>query len=223
VPRGGWHDHGVTTKGNDRLLALATPWQLALAEGWAAFRSANPPVGAVITGTAGLVLAAARSRRHDAAAPPGQLAGTDLAHAEVNALAQLPAGHYEDLTLWTTLQPCPLCSAAAMSTRCGQVRYLAADPVWDGAERLPELNESVAARWPRFEGPEPGWPAFWQTALSVAYQVRRGNADGITVTARAKQAPDAADLGRTIAADPSLRHHLMTLDLPAALDELLFS
>jgi len=213
----------VITKGNDHLLLLAIPWRLALEEGWAAFRSANPPVGAVITGSAGRVLATARSRRHDEIAPPGQLAGTDLAHAEVNALAQLPTGQHDDVTLWTTLQPCPLCSAAAMSSRCGEVRYLAADPVWDGAERLPELNDSVAARWPRFDGPEPGWPAFWQTALSVAYQIGRGNGDGITVTARAKHAPDAAELGRVIAADPGLRHHLTTLDLPGALDELLFS
>jgi tRNA(adenine34) deaminase len=213
----------VTTKGNGQLLSLAMPWQLALAEGWAAFRSANPPVGAVITGAGGQVLATARSRRHDSTAPPGQLAGTDLAHAEVNALAQLRTGQHGDVTLWSTLQPCPLCSAAAMSTRCGQVRYLAADPMWDGAERLPELNESVAARWPRFEGPEPGWPAFWQTALSVAYQIGRGNADAVTVTVRAKHAPDAADLGRTIAADPALSDYLTTLDLPAALDELLFS
>jgi hypothetical protein len=95
--------------------------------------------------------------------------------------------------------------------------------MWDGAERLPGLNESVAARWPSFEGPEPGWPAFWQTALSVAYQIGRGNADAVTVTVRAKHAPDAAELGRVIAADPALGDYLTTLDLPAALDELLFS
>ena len=45
----------------------------------------------------------------------------------------------------------------------------------------------------------------------------------VTVTVRAKHAPDAADLGRTIAADPALGDYLTTLELPAALDELLFS
>jgi tRNA(adenine34) deaminase len=211
------------TKRNEYLQSLPLPWRLALEEGWAAFSSGNPPVGAVITDEAGAVLATARSRRHDHTTLPGQLAGTDLAHAEVNALAQLPTGGKGSVTLWTTLQPCPLCAVAAMSVRCGLVRYLAADPVWDGAERFPELNETVAARWPHFEGPEPGWPAFWQTALSVAYQVGRGNTEGVSVTARAKVAPDAAELGRALAGDPALLSHLATLDLGTALDEVLFA
>jgi tRNA(adenine34) deaminase len=165
-----WQDCRVpdASSGHVRLLSLAVPWRLALEEGWAAICAGNPPVCAVVTDGGGAVISVGRSRRHDDGAPAGQLAGTSLAHAEVNALARLPPGTYCEATLWSSLQPCPLCSAAAMSTGCGRVRFLTADPTWGGAERLPELNEAVAARWPRFNGSEPGWPAFWQTVLSVA-------------------------------------------------------
>jgi hypothetical protein len=138
----------------------------------------------------------------------------------VNACAQLEPGSYRDYTLWATLEPCPLCSAAAMCTGCGQVRFLAADPMWDGAGRLPELNQAVAARWPRFRGPEPGWPAFWQTVLSVAFQTSRGNAASPAVTERAKIAPDAARLGLALAGDPAALSRLTALPLASALGQV---
>jgi tRNA(Arg) A34 adenosine deaminase TadA len=207
-------------RGQALLASVAVPWRMALQEGWAAFCAGNPPVGAVVTSPGGVIVASGRSRRHDHDGPVRQLAGTSLAHAEVNACAQLRPGRYREYTLWVTLQPCPLCSAAAMSTGCGQVRYLAADPMWDGAERLPELSQAVAARWPRFCGPEPGWPATWQTVLSVAYQASRGNSASPAVTARAKIAPHAARLGQALADDPAALSRLVARPLTGALSQI---
>jgi tRNA(Arg) A34 adenosine deaminase TadA len=209
-------------QGQALLASIAAPWQAALQEGWAAFRAGNPPVGAVITSPDGAITAAGRNRRHDPGGPDGQLTGTSLAHAEVNACAQLQPGHYRDYTLWATLEPCPLCSAAAMITGCGQVRFLAADPMWDGAGQLPELNQAVAARWPRFHGPEPGWPAAWQTVLSVAFQASRGNAGSPAVTERARIAPRAARLGLALAGDPAALSRLTSRPLGSALSQLDF-
>lgn len=107
-------------QGQALLDSIAAPWQTALHEGWAAFCAAIPSVGAVITSPNGAVVAAGPNRRHDRDGPAGQLAGTSLAQAEVNAFAQLPPGHYRRYTLWATLEPCPLCSAAAMSTGCAR-------------------------------------------------------------------------------------------------------
>ena len=124
-------------RGQALLASIEAPWRAALQEGWAAFGAGNPPVGAVITGPDEAVIATGRNRRHDRDGPAGQLAGNSLAHAEVNACAQLPPGRYRDYTLWATLEPCPLCSAAAVITGCGQVRFLAADPMWEGAAGCP--------------------------------------------------------------------------------------
>jgi tRNA(Arg) A34 adenosine deaminase TadA len=222
APGRAWQDHRVAgdEQGQALLESIAVPWQAALQEGWAAFCVGNPRVGAVNTSPDGAVVAAGRNRRHDRDGPAGQLAGTSLAHAELNAFAQLPPGRYRDYTLWATLQPCPLCSAAAMSAGCGQVRFLAADPMWDGADRLPELNRAVAARWPRFRGPEPGWPASWQTVLSVAYQASQGNATSPAVTERAKVAPHAAQLGLGLADDPAALTRLTACPLATALSQI---
>ncbi|MGV9635527.1 nucleoside deaminase [Nocardia rhamnosiphila] len=199
------------------LTVLELPWRLTLEQGWEAFRAGNPPVGAVITDAEGAVVALGRSRFRDADGPSGQLAGTALAHAEVNALAQLAPGDNTALALWSSLEPCPLCAAAAMISRCGRVRFLAADPMWAGAEQLPTLNEAVAQRWPDFEGPHPGWPADWQTVLSVAFQTATGRGTSEAVMARARIAPRAAALGRSIGQDPARRAEFSALPLSDAI------
>jgi tRNA(Arg) A34 adenosine deaminase TadA len=85
-----------------------------------------------------------RSRSNEPSAPPGQLAGTYLAHAEVNALAGLAPGDYWSHVLYTTLEPCLLCTAALTHAHVGAVRYAASDPLWAGIEELPQLNEHIA-------------------------------------------------------------------------------
>jgi tRNA(Arg) A34 adenosine deaminase TadA len=196
---------------------LDLPWRLTLEQGWEAFRAGNPPVGAVITDAEGAVVARGRNRFHDLDGPPGQLAGTALAHAEVNALAQIAPGDHIDLTLWSSLEPCPLCAAAAMISNCGRVRFLAADPMWAGAERLSILNDAVAQRWPVFEGPHPGWPTDWQTTLSVAFQTASGRGTSEAVLARAQMAPRAAVLGRKIGQDPARQAEFAALSLHNAI------
>ena len=92
--------------------------------------------------------------------------------------------------------------------------------MWDGAGRLPELNQAVAERWPRFHGPESGWPASWQTVLSVACQAPRGNAASPAVTERAKIAPHAAQLGLALASDPAALTRLTARPLASALSRV---
>jgi hypothetical protein len=107
-----------------------------------------------------------------------------------------------------------------MTVGCGEVRFLAADPMWKGTARLPELNQAVAVRWPRFRGPEPGWPASWQTVLSVAYQASRGNAASPAVTERAVIALDAARLGVALASEPAALSRLSARTLASALSQI---
>jgi tRNA(Arg) A34 adenosine deaminase TadA len=104
-------------------------WQQALGLAWDSFRAGTTPVGAVVISGSGIVVARGRGRRYEPAAPPGQLAGSHVAHAEVNALAQLASErHYEDHLLLTTLEPCGMCHGAAVQATVGELRYAAADP-----------------------------------------------------------------------------------------------
>jgi tRNA(Arg) A34 adenosine deaminase TadA len=93
-------------------------WERALELAWESFCGGTTPVGAVVTDAAGAIVAEGRGRRFENAAPPGQLAWTGVAHAELNALAQLgPDRHYTDHALLTTLEPGATASGSCPAQR----------------------------------------------------------------------------------------------------------
>jgi tRNA(adenine34) deaminase len=97
--------------------------QLALTQAKAAAAAGEVPVGAVVVKN-GQVVASAHN------APLGQTDPT--AHAEINALrlAAKALGNYrlEGCTLYVTLEPCAMCSGAAMHARLARVVFGASEP-----------------------------------------------------------------------------------------------
>lgn len=87
------------------------------------------PVGAVVMGPGGDVVAEGRNRAYD---PPGgddRLQGSPIAHAEMNALARIAVGaDLSAATLWSSHRPCAMCAAACEFTGVGRVRFVAPDP-----------------------------------------------------------------------------------------------
>jgi tRNA(adenine34) deaminase len=109
-------------------------WHECFELAWEAFRAGTIPVGAVVADSSGAIVARGRNRIFDQSAPAGQLAGSYIAHAELNALAGLPAvpsrdghGPYAGHTLYTTLEPCALCVGAALMVMIGEVRFASRD------------------------------------------------------------------------------------------------
>lgn len=118
---------------------LDPPWREAFQLAWDAFGAGTIPVGAVVA-EGGAVIARGRNRIFEEAAPPGQLAGTRVAHAELNALAQLPPMRRHDTsTLYTTVEPCVLCVGAASIATVGRVLF-AAEDVHSGGSRLLDVE-----------------------------------------------------------------------------------
>jgi tRNA(Arg) A34 adenosine deaminase TadA len=76
-----------------------------------------------------------------------------LAHAEINALMAMRFPDTYGKVLYSSLQPCLLCTAAAMHSRIGVVHFAVADPLFVGIERLPQLNSHFATRWPEWHCP----------------------------------------------------------------------
>jgi tRNA(Arg) A34 adenosine deaminase TadA len=109
-------------------LELEPPWPHVFELMWEAYVAGTIPVGAVVATNDGSIVARGRNRIFDRP-HSGQLAGTRLAHAEINALLGLSAERiYPELTLYSALEPCHLCLAAASAIRVGSVRYAAPDP-----------------------------------------------------------------------------------------------
>jgi tRNA(adenine34) deaminase len=96
---------------------------LALAEAAQAVDHDDVPIGAVVVGPDGQLLASRHNERERATDP--------TAHAEVLALrdaaARLGGWRLEQCTLVVTLEPCVMCAGAAQQARIGHVVFGALD------------------------------------------------------------------------------------------------
>jgi tRNA(adenine34) deaminase len=172
--------------------ALEEPWRECLQLAWDAYRAGTVPVGAIVVDTDGLVVARGRNRVYEAGTANGVLAGTRLAHAEVNALAQLPVtARYFDHTLYSALEPCLLCVGAAAMSTVGSIRYAGADPS-AGARHEEIAFRELAGREVAIEGPYGGWAAELAQALSVAFWLTRERRYDWIVDAHGTEAERAA-------------------------------
>ena len=110
---------------------------LALAQARDAAERGEVPVGAVLVGPDGQVLAADGNRT--------QATNDATAHAEMLVLragALLLAGarlRLTDCDLYVTLEPCPMCAAAIALARIRRLYYGAPDPKGGGVEHGPRI------------------------------------------------------------------------------------
>jgi tRNA(adenine34) deaminase len=109
--------------------SLSEPWRACLDEAWAAYCAGSVPIGAVITDCAGQILSRGRNRIYDREPSGRAIWGTRLAHAEMNALAPLDPREIqlEACVLYTTTEPCPMCTGAIRMCHIGEVRYASRD------------------------------------------------------------------------------------------------
>lgn len=159
---------------------LPVPLRRALDLAWESCRNGSLGIGAVIT-RQGKTVVTGRNRMGESDPGDDVLAGTTVAHAEMNALAKVRWGTPSDgLELWTTLQPCLQCLGAIRLSPVPTVQVLAPDPLFRGVEAVRDLNPFVAARWPTIvERPVDVWAVlslllpshhtvFWDLELVLA-------------------------------------------------------
>lgn len=158
----------------DPFAGVDPAWRSCFLLAWEAFQAGSIPVGAVLVDANGEKVRSGRNRSNEKAGPAGHVVGSYIAHAEINALATLPPGDYSDYSLYTTLEPCFLCTAALRHSHVGLVRFAAPDPMWQGIERLPHLNDQMARRWTDRDGPLGGHLQTWAALLPLVSAVERG-------------------------------------------------
>jgi len=107
----------------------------ALIEARQAAERGEVPIGAVIVGPDGAVLAAAGNRTEADRDP--------TAHAELLAIraaaAKLGEPRLVECDLYVTLEPCAMCATAISFARLRRVYYGAADPKGGGVEHGPRI------------------------------------------------------------------------------------
>lgn len=190
------------------MVEIGEHWLAAFMLAWEAFQERSIPVGAVLVDGAGTIVARGRNRMSGTVAPAGQIAGSRIAHAELNALAQLAPGDYADHVLYTTLEPCYLCTMALRFSHLGTVRFAAADSMWYGVEQLPQLNHHLARRWTVREGPLGGW---WEEFSILLTQISAIERDVLAVIGATQASTPTIDLAHRLAGTPADRIRELTL------------
>jgi tRNA(Arg) A34 adenosine deaminase TadA len=136
--------------------ALDPAFRRTLELAWESFRAGSLGIGAVITDADGTIAVEGRNRLFEQPSPEAPLAGSTLAHAELDALSRVRwRSAVDGHVLWSSLEPCLQCAGAIRFAGIGCVRYLCDDPICDGLHRLPEISPFVAQAWPSVEGPAP--------------------------------------------------------------------
>lgn len=120
----------------------------ALKEAQAAFNAGEVPIGAVLVDPAGAIVARAHNMR--------ETWRDGTAHAEIIALREaakkLGRWRLSGLTLYVTIEPCPMCAGALVMSRVDRVVYGATDAKAGACESLfnivghPALNHQLEMR-----------------------------------------------------------------------------
>ncbi|HUR43192.1 MAG TPA: nucleoside deaminase [Aestuariivirga sp.] len=116
-------------------LKLPEAMELAFAEAEAAGVRGEVPIGAVVTNSAGAILASAGNRTLELKDP--------TAHAELLAIraaaAKLGSERLMDCDLYVTLEPCAMCAAAISFARLRRLYFAAFDEKMGAVENGPRF------------------------------------------------------------------------------------
>ena len=122
---------------------------LALEEAGKAAQRGEVPVGAVLVGADGTVLARDGNRTREL--------GDVTAHAEILVIRSLGQERLEGCDLYVTLEPCAMCAAAIAAARIARLYFGASDPKSGGvlhgakvfshaqAHHTPEIYDGIDA------------------------------------------------------------------------------
>jgi tRNA(adenine34) deaminase len=116
-------------------------WKECFSLAWESFNKNTIPIGAVIVDSEGNIIAKGRNRIFDEVSK-NPLAGTYMAHAEMTAMITLKEKEHPDIkkyTLYSTMEPCPMCFGTMVMMGIRNLRYAARD----GFAGATEINEKM--------------------------------------------------------------------------------
>jgi len=147
-------------------------WREAFSLAWDAFCRGSVPVGCVVVDGEDRILARGQNAIYDDEIRT-PLAGTNLAHAEMVALSKLRNSEHNPrlYTLYTTLEPCPMCFGAIAMMGIKQVRYAARDAM-AGSAALTAATPYLRSKGIHLEWEDSPLEVF-QIALATAFELNR--------------------------------------------------
>lgn len=116
------------------------------------------PIGAGVIDQAGNIVSTGGNRIGARDEGDGLLRGSKIAHAEINALAALSLSEHPNAkgySIYTTVEPCPLCAGGIAMSGIKTLHFAARD-VTAGASSLLQMHPFTRAKQIKVQGPAPG-------------------------------------------------------------------
>lgn len=116
-------------------------WKEAFTMAWESFKRNTIPIGAVIINEEGNIISKGRNEIYDNGSS-NPLAGSYMAHAEMTAMINLKEKEHPNIrkyTLYTTMEPCPMCFGTMVMMGIRNLKYAARD----GFAGATELNHKM--------------------------------------------------------------------------------
>lgn len=120
---------------------LSNNWKEAFTLAWEAYVNNTIPIGAIVVNEHGEILSRGMNSVYDTKGN-NPLAGTQMAHAEVTAMINLQDQddpNIRQYTLYSTMEPCPMCFGTMVIMGIRNLRYAAKD----GYGGATELNHKL--------------------------------------------------------------------------------
>lgn len=129
-------------------------WQSVIAAAVRSFASGNVGIGAVLTLPDGQTIV---GENKSFGGDVDGFDGSPVAHAEIDALRQSPGRQAVGGRLYSSLQPCMMCSGACIMARLSHVAFLAPDPSWPTPQSMKELGANWLGTAIEFEQVKSSW------------------------------------------------------------------
>ena len=193
---------------------LNHPWQKAFELAWISFKKGSIPIGCVIIDENEEVVAEGRNQIYDQSSQH-PLALSIMAHAEMTALSQLKVDDHPNVrkyTLYTTMEPCPMCFGTSVMMNIRNIVYAAHDRFAGASvlntsmDYIKEKNISIT-----FAGPE---VEVFQLVLQTAFEAQRRHPRMQAIlSAWAISNKKAVDLGLSLAKEHFFNHNISISDI----------
>ncbi|MCA1054977.1 NUDIX domain-containing protein [Rossellomorea aquimaris] len=129
-------------------------WQQTLETAWESFQEGSRPIGAIVVDEEGRIVSRGKSSTKKETS--GAVACyNELAHAEVNALLKLDNRVHDEVkgyTLYSSLEPCPLCFGAFYMSGIRNLKFAAKDK-YGGSTNLKGTTPYLSRKPITVEGP----------------------------------------------------------------------
>ena len=129
-------------------------WQECFKVAWKSFQEGSRPIGALVTDKEGHIIARGKSAAFNNLTDT-VISHNELAHAEINALLKLDNRIHTSRntdTLYSTMEPCPLCFGAFYMSGIRNLKFAAKDK-WAGSTNLKDATPYLSFKPIKIDGP----------------------------------------------------------------------